>query len=127
MPFHKEVRLANGTLIHKTVDTWAVTAFAHGGYFPHVRESLETQYEIDGSLVDTTTTTRAFDDFGNATEVTIAQTDGHTETTVSQYANDAEKWFLGRLVRAELTRAAPEQPPSVRVSTFAYHPDTGGC
>jgi RHS repeat-associated protein len=125
MPFQRQVRLADGTLVHKTVDTWTVTNFAHGGYFPHVRESLETRYEIDGSLVDTTTTTRAFDDFGNATEVTIARKDGPTETTVSQYANDVEKWFLGRLVRAELTRAAPEQPPSVRVSTFDYHPDTG--
>jgi RHS repeat-associated protein len=125
LPFQRQVHLADGTLVHQTVDTWAVTHFAHGGYFPHVRESLERRYEIDGNLVDTTTTTRAYDEFGNATSMTVAQSDDHKETTVSQYANDVEKWFLGRLVRAEVTGEAPGQEPRTRVSSYGYDPATG--
>ncbi len=125
MAFLREVRLAGGTLVHRSEDTWAVTNFDHGGYLPYVRESVEEQREIDGDLVNTTTTEWALDDFGNATSVTVAQADGHTETTVSEYTNDVETWFLGRLTRAEVRHAAPGREPQARVSAFGYHPETG--
>ncbi|MCP3962151.1 MAG: hypothetical protein GY719_30275 [bacterium] len=128
MPFRKEVRLADGTLISRTEDTWSVTTFdnfPNERYFPYVGQSVVEEYEIDGGLINTTTTGTVFDTHGNPSQTTIDQSNGHTETTTNTYSDDPTNWFLGRLTRTEVTKEAPGQPPLIRTSSFAYNPGTG--
>ncbi len=125
MAFKKEVRLSDGTLLSRSEDIWSVTNFTHGGYFPHVTQSISEDYEIDGTLITTATTTKSFDGFGNTLQIDINHSDGHTETTVNTFTNDTTNWFLGRLTQAEVTKQAPGQSPLTRTSSFAYNPTTG--
>ena len=125
MAFKKEVKLSDGTLINRTEDIWSTTNFAHGGYFPHVSQSIVEEFEIDGTLINTTTTDKTYDNFGNTTEITITQGDGHSQTTTNTYVNDTTNWFLGRLTRADVSKQATGQPVINRSSSFTYSPTTG--
>jgi len=82
-------------------------------------------YEINGSLIKTVTTTKAFDTHGNVTQTSMNYSDGHSETTINTYTDNEQNWFLGRLTRAEVTKQAPGNPAQTRVSSFTYNSVTG--
>ena len=53
------------------------------------------------------TSSYQYDAFGNATQVTVAASDGSSKTTTNTYTNDAVNWLLGRLTAATVTSQIP--------------------
>ncbi|MEZ4834102.1 MAG: hypothetical protein R2873_19325 [Caldilineaceae bacterium] len=54
------------------------------------------------------------DDLGNVTRVDVQHSDRWRQVTVNTYADDVDRWFLGRLTRAEVTATAPGQLAQAR-------------
>ena len=122
-------------------DTWAATAKASGtaalgAFQPYAAQVIEKTYDLNGgtddkpTLLTTVTTTSAFDEYGNATNVTVATAGGgrvFETATVNKYGPaDADK-KLGRLTETAVThsrRAAADDPTTaksvVRKSAFNY-------
>ncbi len=76
-------------------------------YFPYASQSTESNWDLDGSTLPVVTTNNAFDRWGNATQVTITQSDGSSKTTTNTYNNDTGNWYLGRLLRSVVTSSTP--------------------
>lgn len=94
--------------ITKTTNQYEYKTLNGGkSYFPYVAQSIEENFELNGSLVTKQTTLNRYDDFGNATEIVIKKAKGaerHTTVTNNNYdnLNDEEK-RLGRLGRSIVT------------------------
>ena len=71
--------------------------------------SIDTSYELNGSLVTTVTSTTQYDGYGNPTQIVVSTGDGYSKTTSSSYDNiiDSNRWFLGRLRRSTVTSVTP--------------------
>jgi RHS repeat-associated protein len=110
----------NSLQTHSGVD---VDSNFPGVLFPYASGTVKKDYELDGSLVITTTTSSTYDEFGNPTNITGTVTDGNenfTTITNNQYHNDTTDWKLARLVCAAVTQTHPSEPAVTRVSGFEY-------
>ncbi|MCI5065507.1 hypothetical protein MRY87_07270 [bacterium] len=125
LPFRFETFLPNGQIKNRTEDTWTVRHFAHGGYFPYVHRSVEEEYDLQGTLLNTKTTTKDYDDYGNPTRIGVAHSSGHSLVTSNTYQNDTSNWWLGRLLASTVVHTAPGQAPVTRSSAFGYDAQTG--
>jgi hypothetical protein len=77
-------------------------------YFPYVYESTQQGWDLDGSPLPVVTTTSQYDNYGNVTTMTVGTNDGYSKTTVNTYQPaDTERWYLGRLLRSEVTSVGP--------------------
>ena len=134
----------NLALVSKTENSELDKKTLHSGktYFPYIKRSEEERYEIPetGSLPTTyyqkTSTTNAFDSYGNNTRIVIDYNYGGnagnvTDTTVNTYNNSSTfinpsvgKWILGRLTAATVTAKVGSSTQS-RSSSFAYDTTTG--
>jgi hypothetical protein len=86
----------------------AVCAITPGnGYFPYVTQSLQSSWDLNGATLPIVTTTNQFDQYGNATQVTVGTGDGYSKTTTNQYLNDTTHWYLGRLTRSQVQSTTP--------------------
>jgi RHS repeat-associated protein len=124
VPAGTETRLTNGTLIHRTQNTWANVTVPPNMNHSYVSLSREDFFEIDGSLDRTITTTTTMDSWGNPSNVTVNRTDGSSEVTVSTYNNNQSAWVIGQLLTSQVTRTGPTaqgSPSSVRRSAFTYN------
>ncbi|MES2356514.1 MAG: FG-GAP-like repeat-containing protein [Pseudomonadota bacterium] len=93
-------------------------------YFPYVSKSVETGFDLNGAALPTVTTTNQFDSYGNATQVAVSTGDGYGKTTTNIYTNDVPNWYLGRLVKAQVTSTTPTSS-ATRTSAFDYDAATG--
>ncbi|QMU61549.1 MAG: hypothetical protein GKR92_07505 [Gammaproteobacteria bacterium] len=109
--------------------------------YPYVKKQTERTYDLlDHQLITTVTTETTLDDYGNALTVLVTTTDAesgneYTTSTASLYdniENDPEKWHLGRLTQATVTKTGGVADPTdgsppndTRVSAFTYASDTG--
>jgi hypothetical protein len=101
-------RLSNNTLLASQQNTYATQALGGTRQFPYVSQSVESSYELDGSLVSTaTTTTNQYDAYGNVTQISVTSNDGYTKTTTNSYLNDTTNWLLGRLERSTVISTSP--------------------
>lgn len=112
LPCQVEKRITStGTLIGASQLSYAKKAYPTAGaaliQYPYLAQSVEQNFEQDGSLVNTTTTTNQYDDYGNATQISVDSGDGHVKTTTNVYQNDTTNWFLGRLLRSTVTSITP--------------------
>ncbi|MDX8412206.1 MAG: SpvB/TcaC N-terminal domain-containing protein, partial [Mariprofundaceae bacterium] len=120
-PKFTETRLADGTAISRTDNTWLAKEYDGGlRHFPYVKQSDSKTYELDGSLVTHQTSDATYDDFGNPIQATVDFQDGHTKTTINIFSNDTANWIPGKLTHAEVTAATPGQPVQTRASAFTY-------
>lgn len=123
-----ETRLSDGTLVKSTDATPSVTEQGSGtskNYFVHIDAANEQVYELDGSLVTSTSTTTHYDSYGNPTQIVVDSNDGYKKTTTNTYTNDTTNWHLGRLTRASVTSQSPLQGSATRTSAFTYKSGTG--
>jgi len=110
LPSETVKKASTGEVLSTVANTYANTVLTTGSaisQFPYVSQTQEQNYELDGSLVTSTTTSYQYDDYGNATEVTVNSNDGFIKTTANLYANDVPNWLLGRLLRSSVTTTAP--------------------
>jgi RHS repeat-associated protein len=125
-----ETHLSDGTLISEAGQTWQVRDLENGCYFLYLEQSVSRQYELNGDLVGTSTSSNQYDDYGNITNITVSADDGYSTTTFNTYDNDTYNWLLGRLRTATVTAGAPNQfgvsvPTQSRRSAFEYNPANG--
>ena len=126
---NSEVRLADNTLIRRADYTYGTLLSDAGLRFSYLAESVESQYETDGSLISTVTnTTSGYDSFGNPRYTTISTTDG-VETFIRQtdsaITNDAVNWRLGVITNSKVTNTIPGEPSQSRESAFTYESASG--
>jgi hypothetical protein len=77
-------------------------------YFPYAKTSTESAWDLDGSTLPTIVTASQYDNWGNATNISVTSSDGYGKTTVNTYAPaDTNNWFLGRLTKATVTSTSP--------------------
>ena len=119
MPAQTKKTLAgggNGGLLSQTDVTYACLDPASGSactvgvgkrYFPYASQSAETSWDLNGAALPSLTTSSSFDLWGNATQITVTNSDGSSKTTTNTYVNDAGTWTLGRLIRAAVTSTTP--------------------
>jgi hypothetical protein len=103
-------RLSDNALLSVVQNTYANGDLATStiiSKFPYLSQSVEQAYELDGSLVSTTTTTNQYDSYGNVTSVKVDDGLGNIKTTTSTYNNDVGNWLLGRLIRSTVTSVTP--------------------
>lgn len=134
MPVATKTKLANGTIISSSQDTWELKVFGDGNvnttyYSPYVKQSNKTTYGLDGSLLSTTTLEKIFDDYANPLTITVTiqdATTNETYTTITEntYHNDPQKWFIGELTAAKVTKTATSRATQIRTSSFSYDPET---
>ena len=126
---NSEVRLADNTLIRRADYTYGTLFSDAGMRFSYLAQSVESQYEIDGSLVSTVTnSTSGYDSYGNPRYTTINMTDGvetFTRQTDSIMTNDIVNWRLGVVTSSKLTNTIPGEPAQSRESSFTYDPVNG--
>ena len=131
-----ETRLLNGSasgrLLSETDNNMSLKDYGNGVHYSRVDQSVSKTYELDGSLVSTSTTSNQFDDCGNPTQIRIDSHDGRIETTSNQYnSSNCVKptadtpWLLGRLLNTEVSRAVSGQGSTSRRSSWEYAPQTG--
>ena len=114
-----------GVLLSQTDITYSAQSLGGTRYFPYAAQSVESRYELDGSLIASTTTTQQYDGWGNPTQIVVATSDGHSKTTVNTYSNDNANWLLGRLTRAAVTSTLPGGSSATRTSAFEYDAASG--
>lgn len=110
LPSLTEKRTTGGVLLSSVTNSYGnspVTTGSAVSQFPYVSQTQELNYGLDGSLVTSTTTGYQYDDYGNATQVSVTSQDGFVKTTANLYANDVTNWLLGRLLRSSVTTTAP--------------------
>jgi RHS repeat-associated protein len=107
--------------------------------FPFLATVTDSRYEVggplNGTLVTQATESRAYDGFGNRTQVQRTVTDkdpgspflnaSWQTTTTSAFANDASTNCLGLPTSTVVTQSAPGQAARSRIT--AYTVDTGPC
>ena len=71
--------------------------------------TVESSYELDGSLISSVTTDSHYDAYGDPISIVVDSGGGYSKTTTNTYDNiiDANRWFLGRLRRSTVTSVAP--------------------
>lgn len=115
----------NGTLLNQAQNAYTAVALGGTRYAVQLTQSVESSYELNGSLVTTVTTTNQYDSFGNPTQIVVSTGDGYSKTTANTYTNDSTNWLLGRLTLASVTSATPAAGTLTRTSSFAYHATNG--
>lgn len=102
-----------GTLISRTLITYT-DQLLDTGKSPVWHRSLptrtvESSFELTGSLISTVTTDTAYDAWANPTAIVVDAGGGYSKTTTHTYDTlvNPDRWFLGRLRRSTVTSVTP--------------------
>ncbi len=92
--------------------------------------SVNQIFDLDGTLKGETVTTQSpnnFDAYGFVKVSSVTSLDGSSVVTQNQYNHiiASDKWHLGRLSSASVTKTAPGLPTSQKNSAFTYDIGTG--
>ena len=112
-PLGTQTLTGGGTLISQTLITYT-DQLLDTGKSPVWHRSLptrtvESSFELTGSLISTVTTDTAYDAWANPTTIVVDAGGGYSKTTTHTYDNlvDPDRWFLGRLRRSTVTSVTP--------------------
>ena len=94
-------------------------------FLSYTKQNVSQNYELDGSLTNTSIMRQELDYYGNVTLIVIDYGEGKKDSTLNYYHNDTLNWILGRLIRAEVYKISPGKPTQIRTSSFEYDPVTG--
>jgi len=137
LPLSVEKRTSAGQLLNQVQNTWQNTPLGGGAYHrSDLVQTDEQSWDVNGAVMPRTQTNTAYDAYGNATQITVANDDGYTptgpvspygnvKTTTNTYTNDTANWLLGRLTRASVTSTLPTGVSATRTSAFAYQAGSG--
>lgn len=86
-------------------------------YFPYLKQSVKSTWDLTGSVMPELSVTQQFDEWGNPVQVTSASSDGYSTVTTNTYLNSAvtytnvnnstPSWIIGRLLKTVVTRTSP--------------------
>lgn len=146
MPIESFTTTASGLTLSSSSVKYAVKEFNGGKTkMPFAYESVETSYDLTGTLVKKTVTEvpqngSGFDDYGNALYLKVSVGDAsvtdetggfvvkETTSTYENWVNDssnANPWMLGRLMTSQVTTSSPGKPSRTRKTAFDYDSTTG--
>ena len=129
MPLTSVKQTDTGVVLNQATNTYKDTLLnAAAGPVYHqslLTLSIDTSYELNGSLLTTVTTNTQYDAYGNPTQIVVSTGDGYSKTTNNTYTNDTTNWLLGRLTLATVTSATPSAGSFTRTSSFAYNAVNG--
>ena len=91
-------------------------------YFPS--KTHHTTYEYNsGAVTSDVTTETQYDNYGNTTRNVVVSGDVAT-TTDNTYTNNEAKWYLGRLVKSQVSKSN-SRGNIVKAATFEYDGESG--
>lgn len=110
-----EIRTLGAKKLNETTNSYQLINASGGtivgpGKAPYrglLMQSVAGSTDLDGTVLPTVTSTYQYDTFGNATQITIATSDGYSRTTTSTYTNNTVSWLLGRLTTASVVSTSP--------------------
>ncbi|RTL50144.1 MAG: hypothetical protein EKK46_13730, partial [Rhodocyclaceae bacterium] len=103
-----QLSLVTNTYGCLTPQTGTTCTVATGNrYFPYLSQSVESGWDLNGTVLLTVTTGNTFDGYGNATQVSVSTGDGTSKTTTNTYNNDLTHWYLGRLLQSQVQSVTP--------------------
>jgi len=110
LPTSSSTTAPSGVVLNQASNSWLDSVFPNstGRYHAsNLVQSVMSGRDLNGTVLPTVTTSTTYDSYGNAKSVSVSTGDGYSKVTANDYANDAAKWFLGRLVRSQVTSTAP--------------------
>lgn len=113
--------LANNRLISIT-DNTIVCRKSYGGRvnFSFPSRTYTRGYELNGRIVSATTTTSAFDGYGNLTSRVTSYTGGHSKSESYAYANNASTWMIGHVTRKIVTERRYRSAARTKRTDYRY-------
>lgn len=95
-------------------------------YFNYSRNSKTIDWDADNNRKGNETTTRqTVDKYNNVLTMVTDYGDGMVDSTVNTYVNDEKKWYLGRLIKANVYKKVPGLPTQITSATFEYDAESG--
>ena len=128
-PMHS-LKTVNGKKIEECDYTYVVkTNYSASSYVSDIYTYVpatthQRSYELNtGDVLKDVTTINEYDNFGNATKITVK--DGNVETTTTNtFTNDTENWILGRLTASTVSKTN-ESGTITKSSSFEYDKISG--
>ena len=81
-------------------------------YLTYSNQSVQSQWDLNGTALPSVTTTYGYDNWGNALTIDRVADDGYSTYTVNTYlAANTTSWILGRLSSAQVTKTSPQVIP----------------
>jgi hypothetical protein len=102
-----ETKTLGSLTLSSTTNAYDVTDLGGTRKQISLRQSQAESKDLDGSALPSVTSTYQYDTYGNATQITVASSDGYSKTTTNAYNNDTANWLLGRLATATVNSIAP--------------------
>ena len=100
-------RLRNGALLSSVVNSYSAANLGGTRQQVTLTQTMTAGADLDGVVLPSAATAYQYDSFGNATQITVANSDGFSKVTTNSYTNDTANWLLGRLTAATVTSQAP--------------------
>jgi RHS repeat-associated protein len=114
-------QIANNRLLSVTWNALRyVSTFSGRVHRSFVASSLTRNYELNGSLVSSTSSTFSYDGYGNLIRSYYRYQGGHQKTESYSYANIVSSWILGRLIRKTVTRTRAGKPALTKREVYRY-------
>jgi len=120
-----------GTRLSYVLNQWEVKSTAGTAVFPHVSDSIELVYTLEGGFDHRQLASNSYDAYGNlrTTSVSTYDTEGAgvfaRESTSNTWDNDTARWRLSQLSISSVTHSRAGKPSITRKTGFAYDPVTG--
>jgi RHS repeat-associated protein len=94
----------------------------YGGkvHYSFISKNVSTTRELDGTLMDVSSTRYEYDDFGNPTLIVNDYGGGLVDSLINVYQNDPTNWLVGKLLDSHLYRLSPGHLTEVKSSHFVY-------
>lgn len=119
-----ETRVA-GKLLSQNTNINKLRYYQNKVFTYEVVGSTEKKYEINTNKEYSSISTRTvYDDYGNVTRSVIKYNNNDSIVSENQYKEDLNKWYLGRLVQATVTKINPKGIVK-RISKFSYDSASG--
>jgi RHS repeat-associated protein len=120
------IRQADGTVISRTDVINSLKSYFGGKCFLSFAAKTSTKnYEVNGTLTDSSVVTQEYDDYGNVTATVTDYGNGRRDSLVNVIYNYPANWILGRLALSRLYRMEGTQPVIIKASAFEYDAVTG--
>lgn len=116
-----ETYVPGPVLVKKTVNDWRLGSGSYERIMNRLFGVTEEAYELDGSLINRTTTATDYDGWGYPLTTAVEQLDGRKKTTVNTYYHDLTYWTLGLKTLEQVTAEAPGSTTETRTTDYGYY------
>jgi hypothetical protein len=102
-----DAKTLNALTLSTTSNSYTATDLGGTRKQVSLGQSQAASRDATGEALPSVSSSYQYDAYGNATQITVASSDGYAKTTTNTYTNDTANWLLGRLATATVTSTAP--------------------